>query len=105
MQGIRTVTTLSEHACFGGVQRLYQHDSDETGTPMKFGMPAETVSMETSRVADERREKRALIGLASQCAAHPDAFECYGKHPQQDFQSVIPRRIFNERSFNSSFRR
>ena len=30
--------TLSEHACFGGVQGFYQHDSDETGTPMKFGV-------------------------------------------------------------------
>ena len=38
MQGIRTVTTLSEHACFGGVQGFYQHESTETGTPMKFGV-------------------------------------------------------------------
>ncbi len=38
MQGERTVTTLSEHACFGGVQGFYKHDSDETGTPMKFGV-------------------------------------------------------------------
>jgi len=32
------VQTLSEHACFGGVQGYYQHDSQETGTPMKFGV-------------------------------------------------------------------
>ncbi len=32
------ITTLSEHACFGGVQGFYQHDSAETGTPMKFGV-------------------------------------------------------------------
>ena len=38
MQGIRSITTLSEHACFGGVQGFYQHDSVETGTPMKFGV-------------------------------------------------------------------
>jgi S-formylglutathione hydrolase len=38
MQGNRSITTLSEHACFGGVQGFYQHDSDETGTPMKFGV-------------------------------------------------------------------
>jgi S-formylglutathione hydrolase len=38
MQGERSITTLSEHACFGGVQGFYQHDSDETGTPMKFGV-------------------------------------------------------------------
>jgi S-formylglutathione hydrolase len=29
--------TLSEHACFGGVQGFYQHASKETSTPMKFG--------------------------------------------------------------------
>ena len=38
MQGTRSITTLGEHACFGGVQGFYQHDSDETGTPMKFGV-------------------------------------------------------------------
>ena len=38
MQGIRSITTLSEHACFGGVQGFYQHESSETGTPMKFGV-------------------------------------------------------------------
>jgi len=37
MQGIRSITTLSEHACFGGVQGFYRHDSTETGTPMQFG--------------------------------------------------------------------
>jgi S-formylglutathione hydrolase len=30
--------TLGEHACFGGVQGYYQHASEETGTPMKFGV-------------------------------------------------------------------
>ncbi len=29
---------LSEHACFGGVQRFYQHDSAVIGLPMKFGV-------------------------------------------------------------------
>ncbi|MDI1300298.1 MAG: S-formylglutathione hydrolase [bacterium] len=29
---------LSEHACFGGVQRFYQHDSVAIGLPMKFGV-------------------------------------------------------------------
>ena len=37
MQGIRSITTLSEHACFGGVQGFYRHDSTETGTSMQFG--------------------------------------------------------------------
>ena len=27
---------LSEHACFGGVQRFYRHDSREIGLPMRF---------------------------------------------------------------------
>lgn len=29
---------LSEHACFGGVQRFYQHDSAAIGLPMKLGV-------------------------------------------------------------------
>jgi S-formylglutathione hydrolase len=29
---------LSEHACFGGVQRYYQHPSSEIGLPMRFGI-------------------------------------------------------------------
>ena len=38
MPGTGSITTLSEQACFGGVQGFYQHDSEETGTPMKFGV-------------------------------------------------------------------
>jgi S-formylglutathione hydrolase len=29
---------LSEHACFGGVQRFYRHASAEIGLPMRFGL-------------------------------------------------------------------
>ncbi|MDP2416594.1 MAG: S-formylglutathione hydrolase [Hydrogenophaga sp.] len=29
---------LSEHGCFGGVQRFYKHASRETGLPMRFGL-------------------------------------------------------------------
>lgn len=29
---------LSEHACFGGVQRFYQHDAQAIGLPMKLGV-------------------------------------------------------------------
>jgi len=29
---------LSEHACFGGVQGYYRHDSAETGLPMRFSV-------------------------------------------------------------------
>jgi S-formylglutathione hydrolase len=29
---------LSEHACFGGVQRFYRHDSDAIGLPMRFAV-------------------------------------------------------------------
>ena len=32
------LTTLSEHACFGGTQGFYQHDSAAIGLPMKFGV-------------------------------------------------------------------
>ncbi len=31
-------TLLSEHACFGGVQRFYQHDSATIGLPMRFAV-------------------------------------------------------------------
>ena len=33
-----TFELLSEHACFGGVQRFYQHASTEIGLPMKFSV-------------------------------------------------------------------
>lgn len=33
-----TLETIGEHACFGGVQGFYRHDSGATGTPMKFGV-------------------------------------------------------------------
>ena len=29
---------ISEHACFGGVQRFYKHSSAEIGLPMRFGL-------------------------------------------------------------------
>ena len=29
---------LSEHACFGGTQRFYQHVALEIGLPMKFSV-------------------------------------------------------------------
>lgn len=29
---------LSEHACFGGLQRFYQHDSPAIGLPMRFSL-------------------------------------------------------------------
>ncbi len=32
------IKTLSEHACFGGTQRFYEHDSTEIGLPMRFSV-------------------------------------------------------------------
>jgi S-formylglutathione hydrolase len=32
------LTLLNSHACFGGEQRFYQHDSPAIGLPMKFGV-------------------------------------------------------------------
>jgi len=29
---------VSEHGCFGGVQRFYRHDSDVIGLPMRFSV-------------------------------------------------------------------
>lgn len=33
-----TLELLSEHACFGGVQRFYRHTSSVIGLPMRFGV-------------------------------------------------------------------
>jgi S-formylglutathione hydrolase len=33
-----TLKTLSEHRCFGGVQRFHEHDARETGLPMRFSV-------------------------------------------------------------------
>ena len=33
-----TLKTLSEHACFGGVQGFYEHASTEIGLPMRFSV-------------------------------------------------------------------
>ena len=33
-----TIQLLSEHACFGGKQQFYKHDSRETRGPMKFSV-------------------------------------------------------------------
>jgi len=33
-----TTETISEHACFGGVQGFYRHESAVIGLPMKFGV-------------------------------------------------------------------
>jgi S-formylglutathione hydrolase len=29
---------LASHACYGGVQRIYKHDSKVTGLPMRFSV-------------------------------------------------------------------
>ena len=36
--GSSPVETLSEHACFGGMQGFYRHASNEIGLPMRFGV-------------------------------------------------------------------
>lgn len=38
MAMVTTMEVLSEHACFGGVQRFYKHASGEIGLPMKFSV-------------------------------------------------------------------
>lgn len=54
------VALLSEHACFGGVQRFYQHDSATIGLPMKFSvfLPPQAV------IDDAAGQVPALIYLA-----------------------------------------
>jgi S-formylglutathione hydrolase len=39
LNGVRSLVELtSEHACFGGVQRFYKHDSSSIGLPMRFSV-------------------------------------------------------------------
>ncbi|MDP9014796.1 MAG: S-formylglutathione hydrolase [Pseudomonadota bacterium] len=33
-----TINLVSQHACFGGIQQFYKHDSRETAGPMKFSV-------------------------------------------------------------------
>ena len=35
---VSPIETLSEHACFGGVQGFYRHNSSTIGLPMRFGV-------------------------------------------------------------------
>ena len=49
--------TLSEHACFGGLQGFYRHASDTIGLPMKFGVYLPPQAIAGARVP-------ALIWLA-----------------------------------------
>jgi S-formylglutathione hydrolase len=50
---------LGEHACFGGSQRFYRHDSLEIGLPMKFG-----VYLPPAAVAEPERPVPTLLYLA-----------------------------------------
>src|SRR5471032_2292598 len=51
------IETLSEHACFGGVQGFYRHASSEIGSPMRFGVFLPPQALAGARVP-------ALIWLA-----------------------------------------
>ncbi len=44
--------TVSEHACFGGVQRFHRHASNEIGLPMRFGLylPPQALGAQPRRV-------------------------------------------------------
>ena len=45
-----TLELLSEHACFGGVQRFHRHDSAQIGLPMRFGLYLPPQALEGSAV-------------------------------------------------------
>ena len=55
-----TLQLLSEHGCFGGVQRFYEHDSGAIGLPMRFSvfLPAQAVP------GDARDKVPAIVYLA-----------------------------------------
>ena len=57
-----TIQLLSEHACFGGVQRFYRHDSQVIGIPMRFSvfLPPAALAHDAGKVAVQM----SLIGLS-----------------------------------------
>ena len=76
-----SITLLSSHACFGGEQCFYQHDSTTLGLPMKFGLflPAQahharvpalmylaglTCTEETFAIKAGAQRRAAELGLA-----------------------------------------
>ena len=68
------LTLVSEHACFGGVQRFYRHDSRETRGPMKF-----------SRLSAAAGAQRARCRCCIFCPASPAREETFRikSHAQQ----------------------
>jgi S-formylglutathione hydrolase len=91
-----TLKTLSEHHCFGGVQRFYEHASTEIGLPMRFSvfLPPQaahgpvagvmylaglTCNEETFAIKAGAQRMAAKLGLALIC---PDTSP-RGEAPQQ----------------------
>ena len=75
-----TIQTLSEHACFGGVQHFYLHDSHVIGLPMRFSgfLPPAALAHDAGKVAVQMY----LVGLscneetfATKAGAHRRAAE------------------------------
>ena len=75
-----TIQRLSEHACFGGVQRFYLHDSHVIGLPMRFSgfLPPAALAHDAGKVA----VLMSLVGLscneetfATKAGAHRRAAE------------------------------
>jgi S-formylglutathione hydrolase len=55
---------LSEHACFGGVQRFYRHDSAATGVPMRFSVFLPPAAEDASTANAQSARLPALFYLA-----------------------------------------
>jgi S-formylglutathione hydrolase len=53
------IQLLSEHTCFGGVQRFYQHDSQVIGLPMRF-----SVFLPPAALGHDAKKVPALMFLA-----------------------------------------
>jgi S-formylglutathione hydrolase len=66
-----TLTVVSEHACFGGVQRFYKHESREVHGPMKFSaylpvlyyLSGLTCTEETFPIKAHAQQAAAELGL------------------------------------------
>ena len=70
---MRALTLVSEHACYGGVQRFYRHESRETRGPMKFSayLPPQA-----------RSEKVPVLYFLSGLTCTEETF-CIKSHAQQ----------------------
>ena len=60
---MQALELLSEHACFGGVQRFYRHASSVIGLPMRFSVYLPPAALQTDGAQSLRPALMYLAGL------------------------------------------